>query len=71
MTFTDLNKFLKVGSSNHGKAGSVFKSYFRNDAKIPKHASTCLCRHEIIQQCYLCPEGSKNIDDIIIVVTNV
>ena len=67
LTFTDLKSCLKVGSSTHGKADSDVKSYFGNDAKIQMPASTCLCRHEIIQQCYLCPEGSKNIDDIIIV----
>ena len=70
MTFTDLNNYLKVGSSNFGKADSVFKSYFGNDAKIPIHQNRCLCGHEITQQCYLCPEGSKNIDDIIAVGNN-
>ena len=67
MTFTDLNNYLKVGSSTHGKADSAFKSYFGNDAKIPLRKNGCWCGHEIIQQCYLCPEGSKNIDDIEIV----
>ena len=67
MTFTDLANCLKVGSSKFGNADSGFKSYFGNDAKIPIHTNKCLCGHEITQQCYLCPEGSKYIDDIIIV----
>ena len=68
MTFTDLKKETsKVGSSKFGKADSGFKSNFWNDAKIPIHKNKCLCGHEITQQCYLCPEGSTNIDDIIIV----
>ena len=67
MTFTDLNSYLKVGSSNFGKADSVFKSYFGNAAKIPIHQNKCLCGHAITQQCYLCPEGSKHVDDIVIV----
>ena len=67
MTFTDLKNYLKVGSSTHGKADSAFKSYFGNDAKIPIRKNICLCGHEIIQQCYLCPEGSTHIDDIEIV----
>ena len=67
LTFTDLKGYLKVGSSNHCRRDAAFKSYFGNDAKIPSHVESCLCGHEITEQCYLCPEGSKNIDDIIIV----
>ena len=67
MTFTDLKNCSKVGSSKFGKSDSGFKSYFGNDAKIPLHEKKCRCGHEITQQCYLCPEGSTNIDDIIIV----
>ena len=67
MTFTDLNDYLKVGSSKFGKADSGFKRYFGNDAQLPIHKQACLCGHEITQQCYLCPEGSKHIDDVIIV----
>ena len=67
LTFTDLKDCAKVGSSKFGKSDSGFKSYFGNDAKIPIHKKKCLCGHEITQQCYLCPEGSTNIDDIIIV----
>ena len=67
MTFTDLNNCAKVGSSKFGKSDSGFKSYFGNGAKVPIHQNRCLCGHEIIQQCYLCPEGSTHIADIIIV----
>ena len=59
LTFTDLKGYLKVGSSNLGRGDAAFKSYFGNDAKIPRHAESCLCGHEITEQCYLCPEGSK------------
>ena len=68
LTFSDLKKYVRVGRSKSGISGdSVFKSYFGNDAKIPRPKERCLCGHEITEQCYLCPEGSKNIDDIIIV----
>ena len=67
MAFIDLNNYLRVGSSNFGRIDSVFKSYFGNDAKLPIHQKKCLCGHGITQQCYLCPEGSTNIDDIVVV----
>ena len=67
LDFYWFEKCLKVGSSKFGKSDSGFKSYFGNDAKIPKHQKKCLCGHEITQQCYLCPEGSTNFEDIIIV----
>ena len=67
LTFTDLKGYLKVGSSNHGRRDAAFKSYFGNDANIPSRVESCLCGHEITEQCYICPEGSKHIDDILIV----
>ena len=68
LTFSDLKNYVRVGRSKSGISGdSVFKSDFGNDAKIPRPKERCLCGHEITEQCYLCPEGSKNIDDIIIV----
>ena len=67
MTFTDLKCYLKVGSSNLGRRDAAFKSYFGNDANIPRPVERCICGHEITEQCYLCPEGSKHIGDIIIV----
>ena len=67
LTFTDLKGYLKVGSSNHGTRDAAFKSYFGEYAQIPSRVESCLCGHEIIEQCYLCPEGSNNIDDILIV----
>ena len=51
----------------HGRTDSAFRSYFGDDANIPLHKNRCLCGHEITQQCYLCPEGSTNIDDILTV----
>ena len=68
LTFSDLNNYIRVGSSKYGiKGNSAFKSYFGIDAKIPRPKERCICGHEIKEQCYLCPEGSKNIVDIIIV----
>ena len=67
LTFTDLKGYLKVGSSNHGRRDAAFKSYFGEYAQIPRPVENCICGHEITEQCYLCPEGSKNIDDVIIV----
>ena len=67
LTFTDLKGYLKVGSSNLGRGDAAFKSHFGEYAKLPRHAESCICGHEITEQCYLCPEGSNNIDDVIIV----
>ena len=68
MTFGDLKTYIRVGRSRYGISGdSAFKSYFGNDAKIPRPKERCLCGHKITVQCYLCPEDSKNVDDIIIV----
>ena len=67
LTFTDSKGYLKVGCSNHGRRDAAFKSYFGEYAQIPSRVGCCLCGHEIIEQCYLCPEGSKSIDDILIV----
>ena len=69
LTFTDFRNYIRVGSSNHGITDAAFKSYFgdEDDAKIPIHKTHCICNHEIIEQCYLCPEGSKHVDDVIVV----
>ena len=60
LTFTDLKNYIRVGSSIHGITDAAFNSYFGDDADIPIRKNHCLCDHEIIEQCYLCPEGSKN-----------
>ena len=67
LTFIGLKGYLKVGSSNHDRRDAAFNSYFGEYAKLPRHAENCVCGNEITEQCYLCPEGSKSIDDIIIV----
>ena len=68
LTFSNLKNYIRVGRSKSGIRGdSAFNSYFGNDAKIPSPKENCLCGHVIKEQCYLCPEGSKHIDDIIIV----
>ena len=67
LTVTDLKGYLKVGSTNLGRRDAAFKSYFGEYAKLPRHAESCICGHEITEQCYICPEGSKDIDDVVIV----
>ena len=67
LTFSDLKTYIRVGRSTSGITDSVFNNYFENDATIPRPKEKCLCGHEITVQCYLCPEGSKHINDIIIV----
>ena len=67
LTFTDLKSYVRVWSSIHGITDAAFNSYFGDDADIPTRKHHCICGHEIIEQCYLCPEGSKNIDDVIVV----
>ena len=67
MTFSDLKNYIRVGKSNHGRRDAAFKSYFGEYAQIPRPVENCICGHEITEQCYLCPEGSKHIEDVIIV----
>ena len=67
LTFADLKNYIRVGSSIHGISDAAFKSYFGDDARLPKHEESCICEHEIQEQCYLCPEGSKNLDDVVTV----
>ena len=67
MIFTDLKGYSKVVSSKHGRRDAAFKNYFGEYAQIQSRVESCLCGHEIIAQCYLCPEGSKSIDDILMV----
>ena len=38
---------------------------FGKDAKLPIFQSSCLCGHEIRQQCYVCPKNSTHTGDII------
>ena len=68
LTFSGSKTYIRVGRSKSGISGDpAFKSYFGNDAKIPRPKERCLCGHEITEQCYLCPEGFKNIHDILTV----
>ena len=67
LTFADLKNYVRVGRSTHGISDNAFKCYFGTGAKLPEHKERCICGHEITVLCYLCPEGSKNIDDDITV----
>ena len=48
------------------KPDKVFGDKF-GDVNPPEHKSSCLCGHAIMEQCYICPENSNNINDIIVV----
>jgi hypothetical protein len=67
LTFRDLNNYVRCGRSPaFCKPDKVFVDRF-GDVKPPEHRSVCLCGHLIMEQCYLCPENSKDVNDIIVV----
>ena len=67
LTFRDLNNYVRCGRSHpHCKPDKVFVDKF-GDVKPPKYRRVCLCGHVIMEQCYLCPENSKDVNDIIVV----
>ena len=65
LTFSDLNNYDKVGSSDFDRPDFAFLTRFWKDAKLPTFQSNCLCGHEIRPQCYVCPNISTNTDDIL------
>ena len=66
-TFKDLNNYVRCGRCPaFCKPDKVFVDRF-GDVKPPKHKSVCLCGHFIMEQCCLCPENNKNVNDIIVV----
>ena len=66
ITLADLQTYEPVGKSNHGFPNTIFTKRFGKQTKIPEHQHSCLCEHAIVEQCYLCPRGSTNVDDIIV-----
>ena len=66
ITLADLKTYEPVGKSNHGFPNTIFTKRFGKQTKIPEHQHSCLCEHAIVEQCYLCPRGSTNVDDIIV-----
>ena len=67
LTFTDLNNYVRCGRiPAHCKPDKVFVDKF-GDVKPPEYRHVCLCGHFIMEQCYLCPENSKDVNDIIAV----
>ena len=67
LTFSDLNNYVRCGRSPaFCKPDKVFVDRF-GDVEPPEHRSVCLCGHFIMEQCYLCPENSKDVNDIIVV----
>ena len=67
LTFNDLKTHERVGRSNHNVPDTIYMKKFGKTAKLPEHQNVCLCGHAIVEQCYLCPTGSNNVDDIIVV----
>ena len=66
MTFGDLEHYKRSGSSKHGKPDPIFKEHVGKNCNLPEHRHTCLCGHNIVGQCYLCPMDSNHPNDIII-----
>ena len=66
ITLADLKTYERVGRSNHGVPDTIYATRFGKKAGIPKHQHSCLCGHAIVEQCYLCPSGSNDVDDIIV-----
>jgi len=66
ITLADLQTYEPVGKSNHGFPNTIFTKRFGKQTKIPEHQHSCLCEHAIVEQCYLCPRGSTNVDDVIV-----
>ena len=66
LTFKDLKCYERCGRSKNGlKPDTIFKNKFGENVKPPDFKYNCLCGHSIVEQCYLCPEGSNNINDVI------
>ena len=66
LTFKDLKCYERCGRSKNGlKPDTIFKNKFGENVKPPDFKPTCLCGHRIVEQCYLCPEGSNDINDVI------
>ena len=66
LTFKDLKSYERCGRSKNGlKPDTIFKNKFGENVKPPDFKPTCLCGHRILEQCYLCPEGSNDINDVI------
>ena len=67
MTLADLKTYERVGKSYYGFPDTIFTKRFGKKTNLPEHQHSCLCEHDIVQQCYLCPRGSTNVDDVIVV----
>ena len=67
MTFSDLKDIQKAGTYKCDRLDGIFRNEFGYDIEPPRSQDHCLCGRSIKQQCFICPEGSTNVDDIIIV----
>ena len=67
LTFSDIQTYRRAGRAKDHVPNATFKHNFGKYAKLPPHRNNCLCGHYIKEQCYLCPEESNNVDDIIVV----
>ena len=67
LSFKELNNYVRCGRTPADwKPDKVFVDRF-GDVEPPEHRHVCLCGHRIKEQCYLCPENSKDVNDIIVV----
>ena len=67
LTLSDLQTYKRVGTSIHGVPDYIYEQHFGKDADLPDEQEFCLCGHGIVQQCYLIPENSNDVNDIITV----
>ena len=67
LTLSDLQTYKRVGTSIYGVPDFTYDQRFGKDADLPDEQEFCLCGHGIVQQCYLMPENSNDINDIITV----
>ena len=49
-----------------GSPDMAFRTRYGNNIKPQEIEHHCLCGHLIVEQCYLCPEYSNNIEYIIV-----
>ena len=70
LTLTDIKNYRRCGRSHKNgdpKPDTIFCSNFGKNTKIPEVQLHCLCGHRIMEQCYLCPIDSKDVNDVIVV----
>ena len=68
LTLNDLKSYERIGRAKDGETpDTIFTSRYGKHCQTPTFQRHCLCGHRIQEQCYLCPEGSKNVCEIVVV----